>query len=363
MPMASGHVKIYPALLPLSWIYSLVTRGRNQLFDWGLLPQEQFQVPVIAVGNLTVGGTGKTPHVEHLVRLLKDQFPVAVLSRGYRRETKGFLIADANSTAADIGDEPLQMHQKFPTVTVAVDADRRNGIRMLLARDKAPGVILLDDAYQHRYVKAGLTLLLTDYHRLFSRDLVLPAGRLREPRKGKRRADIVVVTKCPPTLSEEECRAIALELALDRHQRLYFSSIDYAALQPLEGGHPMPLDELAHRHVLLLTGIANPGPVEATLRQHAGEVSTLRFADHHTFTSADMERVSQAFNFLADPKLLLTTEKDAARLDGTGLLPATLRTSGYTLPIRIRILHQKEEQFNQQIIDYVRKNIRDGILA
>ena len=352
MPMASGDVKTYPALLPLSWLYSLVTRGRNQLFDWGVLEERQFDVPVITVGNLTVGGTGKTPHVEHLVRLLRGETHVAVLSRGYRRQTKGFVLADAGSTAATIGDEPLQMHRKFGDITVAVDADRRHGIALLLQQEPKPGVILLDDAYQHRYVKAGLNILLTDYQRLFSRDLVLPAGRLREPRSGKRRADIVVVTKCPPTMSEAERQAIASELALETRQHLYFSCIDYAPLEPLAGGPALPLEALNQHHVLLLSGIANPTPLENTLKAHASEVRTMQFADHHTFTASDMERVADAFGTLAEPRLLVTTEKDAARLEGTGLLPHSLREHGYTIPICIRFLFGQGETFNEEIKNY-----------
>ena len=213
-------------------------------------------------------------------------------------------------------------------------------------------MILLDDACQHRYVKAGLNILLTDYHRLFSRDLVLPAGRLREPRSGKRRADIVVVTKCPPTMSEAERQAIASELALETRQHLYFSCIDYAPLEPLAGGPALPLEALNQHHVLLLSGIANPTPLENTLKAHASEVRTMQFADHHTFTASDMERVADAFGTLAEPRLLVTTEKDAARLEGTGLLPPTLREHGYTIPICIRFLFGQGETFNEEIKNY-----------
>ncbi len=352
--MASG-VKTYPALLPLSWLYSMAIKGRNLLFDAGVLPEETFPLPVITVGNLAVGGTGKTPHVEHLIRLLQDRHAVAVLSRGYRRRTKGFVLASPHSTAADIGDEPLQMHRKFPAVTVAVDADRRHGIRQLLEQETPPSVILLDDAYQHRYVKAGLRILLTDYRRRFSRDLMLPAGRLREPRSGKRRADIVVVTKCPSTLSEDERQAIARELALDNRQALFFSRIEYAPIEPLGGGAPIPLDTLGNHHLLLLTGIANPAPMEEALGACAREVTTMRFADHHNYTPAEMERVAEAFDRLPEPRLLVTTEKDAARLADTGLLPKRLGAHTCTLPIHIRFLFGQEGTFDQKIIDFVQE--------
>ena len=348
----SFRKNISKVLFPLTCWYAVGVRFRNMFYSMGIIKQEAPHITTIGVGNLSTGGTGKTPHVEHLVRLLRGETRVAVLSRGYRRQTKGFVLADAGSTAATIGDEPLQMHRKFGDITVAVDADRRHGIALLLQQEPKPGVILLDDAYQHRYVKAGLNILLTDYHRLFSRDLVLPAGRLREPRSGKRRADIVVVTKCPPTMSEAERQAIASELALETRQHLYFSCIDYAPLEPLAGGPALPLEALNQHHVLLLSGIANPTPLENTLKVHASEVRTMQFADHHTFTASDMERVADAFGTLAEPRLLVTTETDAARLEGTGLLPPTLREHGYTIPIRIRFLFGQGETFDEEIKNY-----------
>ena len=198
--MEGDFIKINEWLLPLSWLYGIGIRFRNFLFDVGILKSQDYKVPIISVGNITVGGTGKTPHVEYLVKLLKDQFNVAVLSRGYKRKSRGYVLADKDTPMQQIGDEPYQMKQKFPGITVAVDKNRRRGIAQLTEDDKVD-VILLDDAFQHRYVKPGVNILLVDYHRLIIYDKLLPAGRLREPLPGKNRADIVIVTKCPTASS------------------------------------------------------------------------------------------------------------------------------------------------------------------
>ncbi len=196
--MDEHFFKIHKWLYPVSWLYGAVVIIRNKLFDWGLFRSKSFDVPVICVGNLSVGGTGKTPHTEYLIKLLHDKYQVAVLSRGYKRRTQGYVLATPQSTARTIGDEPYQMYTKFPSVTLAVDENRCHGIEKLLALKKpAVDVVLLDDAFQHRYVKPGLSILLTDYHRLFCDDALLPAGRLREPVSGKNRAQIIIVTKCP----------------------------------------------------------------------------------------------------------------------------------------------------------------------
>lgn len=239
--MHEPRVHICRWLYPLAWLYGLVAWIRNKCFDWGLLRSRSFHAPVIGVGNLAVGGTGKTPHTEYLIRLLQDSYRVAVLSRGYKRKTKSFVLADANSTAATIGDEPYQMKQKYPETVVAVDGKRSRGIgRLLSLREPFVDVVLLDDAFQHRYVKPGLNILLTDYHRLFCDDTLLPAGRLRESMAGKDRAQIVVVTKCPADMKPIEYNIIAKRMALFPYQWLYFSTLRYGNLQPAfpdaEGG-------------------------------------------------------------------------------------------------------------------------------
>lgn len=238
--MEGDFIRINKWLLPLSWLYGLAVRVRNALFDLGVLKSESFDVPVISVGNITVGGTGKTPHVEYLIDLLRHKCRVAVLSRGYKRKTRGYVVADSTATARTIGDEPYQMKHKFPDVTVAVDRDRRHGIRRLTEDKSADGidVVLLDDAFQHRYVKPGINILLVDYHRLIIYDKLLPAGRLREQLSGKNRADIVIITKCPADLKPMEFRVITKAMDLYPYQHLYFTRLDYGELHPLAGGRP-----------------------------------------------------------------------------------------------------------------------------
>lgn len=219
----SGKCKIYWGLWPFSVLFGIGVRVRNLLFDVGWLHEERFPLPVICIGNLTVGGTGKTPHTEYLIRLLQNSFRLAVLSRGYKRKSKGFVLASSTSRMEDIGDEPYQMARKFPAIHVAVDGDRCRGIRQLTSPQGAPDteVILLDDAFQHRYVRPGLRILLMDYHRPVECDQLLPAGRLREPASGKKRADLLIVTKCPPTLSLEECERIRQRIQLLPHQEVF----------------------------------------------------------------------------------------------------------------------------------------------
>ena len=261
-------IKINKWLLPFSWLYGMASKLRNTLFEMGVLKMRSFKIPIISVGNITVGGTGKTPHVEYLVRLLKDQFRVAVLSRGYKRKSRGFIKADEQTMMPEIGDEPYQMKQKFPGVTIAVDKKRCHGIDILTEQDAQLDVILLDDAFQHRYVKPGINILLVDYHRLIIYDKLLPAGRLREPLSGKDRADIVIVTKCPKDLKPMEYRVVTKAMHLYPYQRLYFTTLEYAALQPMFQTSPADipqLDSLHDTHVLLLTGIASPEQLEHDL--------------------------------------------------------------------------------------------------
>jgi len=233
--MEGDHIKINHWLTPLSWLYGFIVWIRNLLFDTGMLKSRTFNVPVISVGNITVGGSGKTPHVEYMVTLLHKRVRTAVLSRGYKRKSKGFVIAKNNTKIQEIGDEPYQMHQKFPDIIVAVDANRCHGIETLLSLPdtKNVNVILLDDAFQHRYVKPGLNILLTDYHRIITDDVLLPAGRLREPVNGKDRADIVIVTKCPPEMKPMEYRVLQRNMNLFPYQHLFFTTIIYKSLSPV----------------------------------------------------------------------------------------------------------------------------------
>ena len=362
--MEGDFIKINRKLLPLSWLYGLGVGIRNFGFEVGILKSRAFSVPVISVGNITVGGTGKTPHVEHLIRLLKESFRVAVLSRGYKRKTSGYVVADAKTTARDIGDEPQQMHTKFPDITVAVDRKRVRAIERLTADDPMLDVILLDDAFQHRYVKPGINILLVDYHRLIIYDRLLPAGRLREPLSGKNRADIVIITKCPKELKPMDFRVITKAMDLYPYQHLYFTTLDYGDLQPVFPATGAACSLSADTHVLLLTGIASPKQLEEDLAPLAARLTPLSFPDHHHFSRKDVRRINETFAQMPSPKLIVTTEKDAARLTAVDGLSDEVRSHLYALPVRISFMQkEQEQQFCDFIVGYVLKNSRNSILV
>lgn len=365
MRVEGDFIKINEWLLPLSWLYGLGVKFRNMLFEIGILHSESFDVPVISVGNITVGGTGKTPHVEYLIELLKDKAKVAVLSRGYKRRTRGFVIADDNATAKTIGDEPLQMKRKYgDDITVAVDRKRCHGIRQLTSDEDGIDVILLDDAFQHRYVKPGVNILLVDYHRLIIYDKLLPAGRLREPLSGKNRADIVIVTKCPHDLKPMEFRVITKAMNLYPFQRLFFTCLEYRNITPVFGSGEQSLDSIGKDcHILLLTGIASPQQMIEDLSPRCPHITPLTFGDHHTFTSSDVARINNEFAALPHPKMIITTEKDVTRLIAVEGLSEEVRGAMFALPVKIRFMLGQEESFNEKIIGYVRKNSRNSILA
>ena len=364
--MEGDLISINSTLRPLSWLYGIGVAFRNLLFEAGILKSQTYATPVISVGNITVGGTGKTPHVEYLIRLLKDKTNLAVLSRGYKRKSHGFVLGDAHATIYDLGDEPFQMMQKFPGITVAVDKKRTRGISNLIhgAAGKEIDVILLDDAFQHRYVKPGINILLVDYHRLIIYDELLPSGRLREPASSKNRADIVIVTKCPTDMKPMEFRVLTKAMALYPYQQLYFSTHTYEHLEPLFGeGELEKLEDLANQHVLLLTGIGLPEQMRLDLEPYAKEIKPLAFADHHQFKEKDIQLINETFSSLPSPRCIITTEKDAVRLKTIEGLSDEVKQHLYVLPIRIKILLDQELSFNKYIIDYVRKNSRNSILA
>ena len=353
-------------MLPLSWLYGLGVRLRNHLFELGILKSRSFDIPVISVGNITVGGSGKTPHVEYLIMLLKNNCKVAVLSRGYKRKSKGFVLADAETRMTDIGDEPYQMKTKFPDVHVAVDKNRCHGIDMLTSGEttKDTDVILLDDAFQHRYVKPGINILLVDYHRLIIYDKLLPAGRLREPQSGKARADIVIVTKCPKDLKPMEYRVIIKAMNLYPYQQLFFTSLDYDDLYSVFGNTKRPLDSIKRTdNILLLTGIASPKQLANDISEYTSNITQLNFPDHHQFTAKDIERINSTFSNMPSPKIIITTEKDTARLADMDGLSDDVRQSLYKLPIRVKFMLDQEDEFNNKIIGYVQKNSKNSILA
>lgn len=357
-------IKTYPILKPLAWIYRLGVAGRNLLFDWGVKRSRTFPLPVICVGNLTVGGTGKTPHTEYLIRLLSERLQVAVLSRGYKRKSKGFVLADAETTVAEIGDEPFQMAHKFPEIYVAVDHDRCHGIERLIDGRTAPGtaVVLLDDAFQHRYVKAGLNILLIDYHRPVFQDKLLPEGRLREPVSGKKRAQIIIVSKCPSCMTEAEREVWRKDLKLDLSQQLYFTTFTYGLLQPLFITCPeRSLNELrSEDQVLLVTGIASPKSVVETLECYC-RVIPVTFPDHHNFSAPDLQRIEQAYRCLPSGSTIVTTEKDAVRLMVlSSLIADDVKKHLFVLPVAVSFLGNEQETFNKNIIEYVRENTRNS---
>lgn len=358
-------IKINEWLLPLSWIYGAVVSFRNWLFDVGLKRSKAFDTPVISVGNITVGGSGKTPHVEYLIRLLQDKVHVAVLSRGYKRKTRGYLLAEEDTTMPEIGDEPFQMHRKFPHVHVAVDAKRVRGIERLQDDEatKDTDVILLDDAFQHRYVKPGINILLVDYHRMIIRDKMLPAGRLREPLSGKNRADIVIVTKCPKDLLPMEFRVLTKQMNLYPFQKLFFTCIDYDDPVGVFTEKSITLDSLKDKHVLLLTGIASPKQMEHDLQPMVATLKCLAFGDHHQFKEKDVEHINETFAELPEPRCIITTEKDATRLREVDSLTEDVRAHVYSLPIKVHFMLEQEDNFNEKIISYVHKNSRNSILV
>ena len=358
-------IKINDWLLPLSWIYGSIVRFRNWLFDIGLKKSKAFSIPVISVGNITVGGSGKTPHVEYLIRLLHDKTKIAVLSRGYKRKSHGYVLAEEDTTMPEIGDEPFQMHKKFPDIYVAVDTKRVRGIENLQNEEetKDVDVVLLDDAFQHRYVKPGINILLVDYHRLIIYDKMLPAGRLREPLSGKSRADIVIITKCPKDLKPMEFRVLTKAMDLYPFQKLYFTCINYDTPKGVFNEKKLELTELGKYHVLLLTGIASPKQMEHDLKPMVKDLAMLSFGDHHHFKGKDVDRINDSFEALPEPRIIITTEKDAVRLRETDGLYEKVKESIYELPIKVNFMLEQEDNFNEKIISYVRKNSRNSILA
>jgi tetraacyldisaccharide 4'-kinase len=357
--MAHSAIKLYPVLQPFAFLYAIGVSIRNLLFDWKALPSEQYPVPIICIGNLAVGGTGKTPMVEYLIRLLCDTYRVAVLSRGYKRKSSGYVLADEQSTSADIGDEPCQMKQKYPQVIVSVDRNRRRGMKHLLAmpEDVRPQVVLLDDAYQHRYVKPSFSILITDYNRLFYHDRLLPAGRLREPAKSVSRADMILVSKCPDDLSLMDCRMIEQQMHLRPHQLLSFTGISYQQLKGVfpEECAPFKIENIQKEDgILLITGIANPAPIIAEMHQYTDNVSIMSFSDHHEFTKKDIDRMKSVLSTMTGERpLIICTEKDAARIRHNPFFPDEWKSHLYYLPMQVCFLYDRHEQFKNVIMQHI----------
>ena len=347
--MAAIRLLLYPFAL----LYGAVMWLRNRLYDSGFFASITFDIPVISVGNLSVGGTGKTPHVEYLAQLLRSRFNVATMSRGYKRRTQGFIIAGDGSDAMQIGDEPMQYHLKFPDVTVSVAEERLTGIPWLLQQRPETDVILLDDAYQHRSVRAGLNILVTDYSRPFYRDHVLPYGRLRESRKAYKRADMIIVSKCPPSLQEAQATAIMQQISPLPGQEVFFSTIRYQPAYDLFTQAPV---SLAGKHILLVCCIARPASLISAVEGMAAGVHVLSYPDHHYFRDRDIEEIQAAFTNQPEAgTLILTTEKDATRLHLHADRLRELQLPIAVLPVTVGILFGKEDAFNQKIETYTRQ--------
>lgn len=337
-------------LLPFSFLYSIILRVRNILFDKNYLKSVPFNFPIICVGNLAVGGTGKTPLVEYLLRILKNDYAIATLSRGYKRKTKGFGIADENTSALDIGDEPMQFHLKFPDVTVAVGEERLVAIPQLLHARPKTEVIILDDAFQHRQVKAGLNILLTEYTNLYTRDFLLPAGDLRDIKSSSSRATVLIVTKCKHNLSEEERGLIIKELKPTPEQQVFFTEILYTNPYHLFTKKQITIAE--NTDVLLVCGIANPKPIKDFLTAHVNTYDMLRYPDHHIFDSDDLAEVKeQFFKMSSKNKIILTTEKDGVRLQKfeRELIDLPL----YVMPIQHSFMFNEGEKFYDIVTTFI----------
>ena len=337
-------------LFPFALLYGLGVMLRNWLYNKGIFKSTKFGLPLICVGNLSVGGTGKSPMVEYLVMNLKSYFKVATLSRGYKRKTKGYALANANTTALEIGDEPMQFHRRFPDVPVAVGEERLVAIPQLLHDKPDTEAIILDDAFQHRAVNAGLKILLTDCSNLFTRDFFLPTGDLRDQRSSYKRANIIVVTKCPSNLSVEEKKALTTEIKPLAHQQIFFTTIAYGTPYHITQEYPTAIDEKTE--VLLVTGIANPRPLKKYLEEQQVVYHMMHYNDHHIFSIDDWRDIQERFqNIQAFKKIILTTEKDAMRLlkfeNELNDLPF------FVIPIEHQFLFNEGTRFNEIVIKFI----------
>lgn len=337
-----------------SQLFGLVAWLRNKGFDYQLLSSKTFDIPIICLGNITVGGTGKTPHTEYLIELLNNKKHVAVLSRGYKRKTSGFVLATKTATAQTIGDEPFQIYQKFANITVAVDEKRVHGINQLLQQADKPDVILLDDAFQHRYVTPSFSIVLIDYNRPIQTDTFLPLGRLRESPKGVTRANCVIVTKCPSsdTIDEEKWRK---SLNLRREQSLFFTTIVYDSPQAVFHAPALNWDKknIKKPDILVVTGVVSATGLYDYVTPLANTVTTLSFGDHHDFTEKDFKQITELFDALPANTLVITTEKDKARLLHNSFVPETIQSALYSVGINMEFLNNTSAEFNQLILDHI----------
>ncbi|MDP2336906.1 MAG: tetraacyldisaccharide 4'-kinase [Bacteroidota bacterium] len=347
-------------LYPLSAIYGLIISIRNFLYDYKIFQSTEFEIPVISIGNITVGGTGKTPHTEYLVELLHKQFRVTTISRGYKRKTKGYQEVEVSSLASAIGDEPLQIKTKFSDVQVVVDEKRVHAIKKIQDQDPSllPDVILLDDAFQHRSVSAGTNILLIDFNRPIDKDMLLPAGRLRESKWQMRRANVIIYTKCPQEITPITRRIIMKDVFLRPYQNLFFTTMVYQPLTPVFPDEAIQTPKLAtdKTSVLLVTGIANPEILHKYVSNFTEDITDLKYPDHHNFNNTNIQQIEQKFaaNEAAN-KIIITTEKDSMRLKDMDLSPL-LKSHLFYIPLKIKFLDSEGKNFDEKIVTYVREN-------
>ncbi len=345
-------------LYPISLFYAFGVKFRNMLFDYKILKSKEFDLPIICVGNITVGGTGKTPHVEYLIEILKEKYKIAVLSRGYKRKTKGFFLANAASTFEEIGDEPAQIKRKFADIEVAVDEKRVHGVRNLLEKFENIDVILLDDAFQHRYIYPGLSLVLIDYNRLVFNDHYLPYGRLRDSIRQLHRAGIILITKTPENIKPIDMRIISKDLNLLSYQTLYFTGLEYGKIQPIFKECDLLLDkDISKTHdysCLLVSGIADSTLFRKHVEGFVKEITELKYADHHAYTVDDDKKIFEMYQAIANEnKFIITTEKDAVRFLKNEFLNPEIKKRLFYISINISVLNNEKEIFENQIIDFV----------
>jgi len=343
-------------LLPFAFLYQTISWIRNFLYDNGIFKSTGFGISVISIGNLTVGGTGKTPHTEFLLKNLHKDFNIAMLSRGYKRKSKGFLLADENSSFADIGDEPKQIKMKCPKIKVAVCKSRVEGVKKLLNHDQNIDIIILDDAHQHRKIKAGINILLTDYNNLFIHDSFLPYGRLRDNKSQYERANIIIITKCSTDLKPIDRRIISTDINLLPYQKIFFSYIKYGEITPVFKFKKNKINK--ETQILLITGIANSKPLIEYLEKNISKnITHFDFPDHFSFDKKSIQKINNGFmQIKSDNKIIITTEKDAVRFRENLLLNDNIKKFFNYIPIEIDFLFETKEGFNNQIINYVRKN-------
>jgi len=353
-------------LYPLSVLYRMATDIRNILYDTGAFRSEKFNFPVICIGNITAGGTGKTPHAEYLISLLQNDFRVALLSRGYKRRSRGFRIASQSSTTLEIGDEPLQIFSKFPSILVAADSDRVNGIKTIMREHPDTDLIILDDGFQHRSVKPGMSILLTDYRRIITGDYLLPYGNLRENPDNRKRADVIVITKTPGTATESDKKRITGEMKTNEAQKIFFTSVSYGDPSPVFEKHApektLPANPDRHNSgAVVLTGIAVPRPLIEYVEGFFPETIHLAFPDHHYYSEDDIGKAVKAFrNLKSREKMIITTEKDAVRLREFSNIDDSLKGAMYFIPVGIDFPDGDKQEFDKTIIEYVRRNKRNN---